>query len=115
MIIFLILSAVLNVTAAFFIIYLNERNNKNLKSHQNTLDYWGNSLKEMYLRGTKIIILLKQTQKYSKICRRLYEENQNLKLEVQGAESLFQDIKTKVNELELKIQELESKKRRKNE
>lgn len=61
---------------------------------------WNISIEEMVLRGNKILelinsinILKNQNIRYSKICRRLYEENQNLKVE-------YQYLQEKIAELE---------------
>lgn len=92
------------------------------KGWKHCSESWNETINEVILRGNKILelvnsinILKNQNKRYSKICRRLYDENQNLKLEVKAKESLFQDMKNKENEFELKVTELENKKKRKKE
>lgn len=90
------------------------------KGWKDCSESWNETINEVVSRGNKILelvnsinILKNQNLRYSKICRRLHDENQNLKLEIQGVESLFFIMKKKENELELKITELENKKKRK--
>lgn len=101
-----LLSVVLGLTAALFGIMIRYFRNEVHKEVK-----FGNRMFNKYYEisfrnGT----VEKHNSKYSKICRKLYDENQSLKLENQGLESLFVDVKNKANEFELKIAEIESKK-----
>ena len=94
--------------------------NNATKGWNETVDFVSELASELRSKSNKILelinsmnILKNQNLRYSKICRRLYDENQNLKVEIQGVESLFQDMKNKANEFELKVIELENKKKRK--
>ncbi len=82
-----------------------------------SLESWNETIKELVLRGNKILelinsmnILKNQNVRYSKICRRLYDENQSLNKEIEASTALF---KLRQKNLELKIAELENKKKRK--
>lgn len=133
----IILSVVLGITLVLFVIMVWYYKSE-IKYKIETLNYWSGIAKERneenirlikekqklinscnglenksQLRLDRIILLDYQNKKYSKICRRLYDENNNLKLNNEGLESLFVDMKNKANEFELKIAELEKGKLKK--
>jgi hypothetical protein len=125
-----LLSISLGITVALFgvmVYYFRNELHRQIE-HSNLLNKgwedcaknWNITIEEMVSRGNKILelinsnnILKLQNKKYSSICRRLYDENKNLKMDVQGLESLFVDMKNKTNEFELKIAELEKGKLKK--
>lgn len=79
-----------------------------------------NLIKLFLIKSKKINILLNQNKKYSTICRRLYDENQNLKSYNKQLIEIWDnnirekyDLNVEIEELKLKNQGLESKKLKK--
>lgn len=109
----------------------NDDNIRLIKEKKFYFDLYEKLFKLHFEVCSKFEKLKEHNKKYSTICRKLYNENYNLKydnkhleekcknssleieelkLKNQGLESLFADMKNKANEFELKITELESKK-----
>lgn len=121
----ILLSVALGVTLVLFAILINYYKSETQRLFELTQilnkgwnhcsESWNKTINEVILRGNKILELVNsinifknQNLRYSKICRRLYDENQNLKLEVDKLNLIL----TLQNE---KITELENKKKRKKE
>lgn len=119
----ILLSVALGVTLILFVILTNYYRNETQrlfeltqtlnKGWKDCSESWNEIINEVISRGNKILelinsmnILKNQNLRYSKICRKLYDENQFLKLEVDK-------LNLVLNLQNEKITELENKKKRK--
>ena len=86
------------------------------KGWKDCSESWNETINEVISRGNKILelvnsmnILKNQNIRYSKICRRLYDENQNLKLENQQIADNWSNIIKEKYELNVENQHLQEK------